>query len=218
MNYNFKKELPSFIILAIAWVAGWYFYQHFPAQVVTHWNFYGQPDAWGGKTANAWMFPGILTAMYILFSILPNFDPRKDRYPEFGKVYSLFKNIFLLVMLIVMLAAGLYNLGYNVQIQYVVPTVIGLLMIVIGNYMGKIKPNWFMGIRTPWTLSSENVWNKTHRVGGYAFIVFGLILIVVPFLPAALGLTAFVAGILIVTFGTFVYSYLVYRQERTAIR
>lgn len=213
MKYEFKKELPAILMVLASWVLGWYFYMHFPDRVVTHWNFAGTPDAWGSKTTNVWAMPGLLTGMYLLFTVLPLVDPRKDRYPEFIGVYRIFKNIIMLVLLAVILASGAYNLGYNIKIQYVIPTIIGLLMIVLGNYMSKIKPNWFMGIRTPWTMSSENVWNKTHRVGGYAFILFGLLIILSSFLPKVLGLIAFILGIMIVTVGTFGYSYWVYRQE-----
>lgn len=213
MTYNLKKELPSLLLVLISWALGWYFYSHFPAKVVTHWNFYGEPDAWGKGSVNALVFPGILTGMYLLFFMLPKFDPKKDRYPEFEKVYTIFKFILLLVMTLVFLASGLFNLGYNVQIQYVIPTLIGILMIILGNYMGKLKPNWFVGIKTPWTLSSENIWNKTHRMGGYAFILFGILIILTPFLPKTLGFLAFGLGILLVTVGTFGYSYWLYRKE-----
>ncbi|MFA5991675.1 MAG: SdpI family protein [Candidatus Doudnabacteria bacterium] len=216
MKYEFKKELPALLILAVAWLAGWYFYMHFPDRVVTHWNFAGTPDSWGSKTTNAWAMPGVLTGMYLLFTFLPLVDPRKDRYPEFMNVYRMFKNIIMLVFLAVLLASGAYNLGYNIKIQYVVPTIIGLLMIVLGNYMGKIKPNWFVGIRTPWTLSSENVWNKTHRVGGYAFVLFGLLIILSPFLPQTFGLITFIGGAALMVLGTFGYSYWAYRKEVTS--
>ncbi len=216
MKYELKKEIPALFIVALSWLMGWYFYLHFPEQVVTHWNFSGAPDSWGKGTTNAWAMPGLLTGMYLLFTFLPQVDPRKDRYPEFMNVYRIFKNLILLVLLIVLLASGAYNLGYNVKIQYVVPTVIGILMLVLGNYMGKIKPNFFVGIKTPWTLSSENVWNKTHRVGGYAFILFGLMIMLSPFLPQTYGLAVFIGGAVVMLFGTFGYSYWAYRQEKNS--
>lgn len=213
MRYNFKKELPSIVLVLASWALGWYFFNHFPATVVSHWNFAGVPDGWSKGTTNALAIPGVLTGMYLLFLFLPMVDPKKERYEEFGKTYNIFKTLLLFVMLLVYLSSGLFNLGYNIPIQYVVPTLIGLLMMVLGNYMGKIKPNWFMGIRTPWTMSSENVWVKTHRMGGYAFILFGLLIIITPFLPKMLGLFAFALGVAIAVFGTFGYSYWVYRQE-----
>jgi len=213
-TYNFKKELPAILIIIASWVLGWYFFQNFPDTVVTHWNFYGQADNWGKGTTNAIAIPLLITGMYLLFLVLPKLDPKKERYEEFKKVYAIFKTILMFVMFLVFLTSGLYNLGYNIPIRYVIPTIIGLLMIILGNYMGKIKPNWFVGIKTPWTLSSENVWNKTHRMGGYVFILFGLLILITPLLPKILGLIAFVSGILIITVGTFGYSYWLYRKEK----
>ena len=95
-----------------------------------------------------------------------------------------------------------------------ITVIIGLLFMYMGNLMGKIKNNWFVGIKTPWTLSSENVWNKTHRFGGYAFVIFGLMLILIPYLGKTLGLVAFISGLALLVFGTTAYSYLIYRREQ----
>jgi uncharacterized membrane protein len=172
------------------------------------------PDRYSGKFTGAFAIPMMLAGMYLLFLILPIFDPKRDRYQSFEKVYHFFKAAIILLLLGVYIASGLYNLGYNVKISLVIPLLIGILMILIGNYMGKIKNNWFVGIKTPWTLSSENIWNKTHRMGGYMFILFGLIIIVSPFLPAKWGIVAFITGVILVVFGTMVYSYLIYRKEQ----
>lgn len=212
---SFKQELPSLILLVLAWLMGWYFYQHFPDRVVSHWNFYGQPDAWSSKVANAWGLPAIVSGIYLLFLALPYLDPKKERYAEFARVYHIFKNLMLVVMLLVMAAGGLYNLGYPIPIQYVVPAIVGGLMIILGNYLGKLKQNWFVGIKTPWTLSSENVWNKTHRVGGYLFVIFGLLIITTPLLPRLLGLVAFITGVTLAVGGTFGYSYWIYTKEKS---
>lgn len=216
MSFDLKKETPSLLIVLATAIIGWYFYQNFPATVVTHWNFYGVADGWGKGTTNAIAIPSVIVGMYMLFLVLPFLDPKKERYQEFQKVYVIFKTILIFAMFLVFLFSGLYNLGFNIKIQYIIPTIIGLLMIILGNYMGKLKRNWFVGIKTPWTLSSETVWNKTHRMGGYAFILFGLLIFITPLLPKALGLIAFILGILIVTVGTFGYSYWVYRQEQNS--
>jgi len=89
---------------------------------------------------------------------------------------------------------------------------IGVLFIILGNYMGKIKPNWFMGIRTPWTLSNEEVWNKTHRLGGKMFILLGLVMICGTFLPSETFWKAFTVSIVIILLIPMIYSYLLYRK------
>lgn len=211
---NFKTEvLPWFIILTTA-VLAMYFYKNFPDQVVTHWNIAGEPDDWGGKNSVALGLAAVIPGIYLLFSFLPYLDPKRDRYAEFRSVYFAFRNLFMGLFLLVYIASGLANLGYDINIKFVIPFSIGVVFLFIGNYMAKLKPNWFIGIRTPWTLSSENVWNRTHRVGGWIFVLFGIILMATPLLPETLGVGLFVVGVFAAIVGTIGYSYIAYRQEK----
>jgi len=213
-----KTEIIPLVLLIITVVLSFYFYANWPDQVASHWNFKGEVDGWSSKTFNAIFFPLLLVGMYLLFIFLPYLDPKKDRYQEFSKPYHIFKASIIGILAIIYLAMGAYNLGYAINIGQIVPLFIGLMMIVIGNFMGKVKNNWFMGIRTPWTLSSENVWNKTHRLGGWLFMIFGLIIIIAPYLPEPLSMGLFFLGALALILGTTVYSYLIYRQEQKNIK
>jgi uncharacterized membrane protein len=112
---------------------------------------------------------------------------------------------------------GLNALGYDVPVSLWVPGLVGILFIVIGNYMGKIRPNWFMGIRTPWTLSSEEVWNKTHRFGGRVFMAGGALMIIMGWLPLAWRGPLLVAMVVMILLGTVGYSYLLYAKENKEI-
>ncbi len=218
MNYPIKLSLKSeaapIILIVAAWIFAFYFYAHFPAQVVTHWGFDGQPNGYMGKAAGAFAIPALLAGMYALLLGLPWLDPKSDRYAEFSGIYHFFKTAIIFVLFAVYIASGFYNLGYAVNINVIVPLLVGLLMIVLGNFMGKIKRNWFVGVRTPWTLSSENVWNKTNRFGGFMLVLFGIVLIISPLLSKPLAITLFVSGILLITIGTLVYSFVIYKQEQ----
>lgn len=214
IKISLKTEMLPIIIIVATFVLGFYFYAHFPAQVASHWNFQGDVDSYSSRTTGAFAIPLLLLGIYILFLVLPFMDPKRDRYAEFEKVYRIFKNMLLLFMLAIYVALGLFNLGYPINISYVVPPLVGLLFIILGSYMGKIKSNWLMGIRTPWTLSSENVWNKTHRVGGWMFIIFGVIIAVTPFLPEAIELTILIGGIVLILLGSFGASYIFYLKEK----
>jgi uncharacterized membrane protein len=210
-----KTEFFPIILILAAVIASFYFYTHFPERVPTHWNFAGQVDSWGNKIEGAFAIPGMLVAMYFLFLFLPMLDPKKERYEQFIKIYNIFRSMILLVLVAIYFVASFNGLGYNVPVQYLVPIIIGVLFLVLGNYMGKLKRNWFIGVRTPWTISSEEVWNKTNRFGGYLFMVSGLIMMAIPFLPSLIGIWLFGGMMIVLVFGTFIYSYVMYAKEKS---
>jgi uncharacterized membrane protein len=181
--------------------------------VATHWNIQGQVDAWGSKKINNLLFPGLLIAIYFLFNFIPNFDPKKERYAEFANVYLMMRNAILAVFVIVFGSTTLFNLGYPLNISAIVGGSIGILFLFIGNYFGKLKLNYFVGFRTPWTLSSENVWNKTHRVGGKAFIILGLAIAISPWLKPIAALIVMSIGFALMI-GVGVYSYILFKKEK----
>ncbi|MDE2311761.1 MAG: SdpI family protein [Patescibacteria group bacterium] len=216
IKVSWKTEILPLAMVIAALSLGAYFYPRFPETVVTHWNIQGEPNGYMGRLGGAFVIPGLLAVMYLLFLVLPALDPKSERYAEFGKVYQILKNGILATLLAIYAAAGFYNLGYPVKINAIVPWLVGLLLIVIGNYMGKLKRNWFVGVRTPWTLSSENAWNKTNRASGYLMMLFGLAVIVTPYLPKAWGLWVFIGAAALMLLGSLIYSYVVYRRERRA--
>lgn len=214
IKLNLKSEIFPLALLLISAVASFYFYQHSPDVITTHWNFRGEADGFSSKGFGSFFFPGLLAFIYLLMVVLPYFDPKRDSYKDFEKPYKVFRYAMLLILSIVYWATGLYNIGYNINVGITTAFLIGLLMIVIGNYLGKLKLNWFVGIKTPWTLSSDNVWNKTHRLGGILFMAFGVVIMVAPFLPEAIALGMFIGWTAILVVGTFAYSYWLYRKEK----
>ncbi len=217
IKMSFKTEVLPAAMLIAAWIFGFYFYAHFPDQVATHWNFAGDADKYGSKASGAFAIPGVITGIYFLFLVLPFLDPKKERYAEFAGIYHFFKAAIMFVLFGTFIAASLANLGYAVRINVVVPLLIGVLFVAMGNFMAKIKSNWFVGIKTPWTLSSENVWTKTNRFGGFAMVVFGLMLIVSPLLPKVWSMIFLFTGVAVVSVGSFIYSYVAYKKERRAV-
>lgn len=117
------------------------------------------------------------------------------------------------VFVVVFGTSTLFNLGYPLNVGAIVAGSIGILFLIIGNYFGKLKLNYFVGFRTPWTLSSENVWNKTHRIGGKAFIVLGLIIAASPWLKPMVAIIAISFGFSLMI-GVGIYSYVLFKQER----
>ena len=208
-----KTEILPLLILVAAIISSFYFYSHSPEIVPTHWNFAGEVDNWGSRSV-AFVIPAVMVGIYILFLVFPFLDPKKEKYEQFSKVYHIFKGVMILFMAMLYFATSLNILGYNLPIGIIVPVGVGVLFIIMGNYMGKIKSNWFFGIKTPWTLSSEEVWNKTHRFGGKMFMLGGVLIAIDAFLPINYHLAVFMAAIILVLLGTVGYSYLVYLKEK----
>lgn len=213
LKISFISELFPVLILILAYVLAFYFYAHFPAIVISHWNIQGEPNGTLPRFWGAFGIPGILTIIYIAFFLLPLIDPRKDNYASFGRAYFLIRGAVLTALFLIYIAASLYNLGIFVPIKTIVPIIIGAMMIILGSTLSKIQNNWFIGIRTPWTLSSQTVWKKTHRIGGILFVVFGILLCILSLLPAYLSFSLFILGLILVICIPVLYSYILYKEE-----
>jgi len=209
-----KTEIIPILLILVSVIASIYFYSQFPDQVPIHWNFAGEVDNYGSKFVGAILMPLIILGVYLLFLTIPYLDPKKERYEQFKKIYHFFKAYFVFFMTAIYFITGLNVLGYNVPVSFWVPFLVGILFVLIGNYMGKIKMNWFMGIRTPWTLSSEEVWNKTHRFGGKVFMLGGILMMPMYFIPMNFRLPLFVFIVALILLGTIGASYVLYRSEQ----
>ena len=211
---SLKNEWPLLVIMLVAIAAAPYFYLHFPDVVPTHWGWNGQPDGWSGKGFAAFFFPILIWAMYFLFIYIPKLDPRKDKYEQFSRAYGIIRSAIIIFMVAIYFLASLNGLGYDVPVDIYVPVGVGLLFIIIGNYLSKIKSNWFIGIRTPWTMSSEEAWRKTHRFGSKVFMISGVLIALSTWLPEDWQVGVFIAVIALLVLGTFGYSYYAYSQDK----
>jgi len=208
-----RKWIP-FLIVAVAVVASLAVYPRMPATVPTHWDVAGRPNGWSSRQWGAWVMPVVLLAMAVLIRFLPTIDPRGNNYSKFS---GAFEGIIISVMLftlglhvIVLMAA----LGYPVAMQRVLPLGIGVLLVVIGNLLPRARPNWFVGIRTPWTLSSDRVWEKTHRLGGKLFVAAGILSVLGALVVPAVAHIVMFCSIAIAAASALIYSYLEWRKER----
>jgi len=183
-------------------------------QLPVHWGITGQPDRYAGKFWGLFMMPVVLTAMGILLILIPLIEPRKRHLNLSMKAY----NIILIAIFLLM--AGLHiliimsSLHKGISVDRAVPFGVGLLFIVIGNYMGKIRSNFMLGIKTPWTLSSELSWNKTHRFGGRLFILCGFLLALSAILfTSRVTFAILIVGVFISIIATFAYSYVIWKND-----
>ncbi|MEI7452300.1 MAG: DUF1648 domain-containing protein [Candidatus Falkowbacteria bacterium] len=213
IKYNIEKELPSIILILFTLVLSAVSYPNLNDQIVTHWNLAGEANGWSSKTFFLLFFPGLTIFIYGLFLALPFFDPKKENYIDFAETYTNFKTLLIGVLTAIYTISLLSNLGYLINIGKSVSLIIGAMMIAIGFMLKDIKSNWFVGIRTPWTMSSVTVWEKTHHISVYFFSIMGLSIIIAPYLSNPWNITIFILGTLQMILGVTIYSYLAYKKE-----
>ena len=202
------------VIAALAVVISIWAYPRLPPTVATHWNLHGTPDGFSSRGLAVAIMPLLIVGMTGLFNVLPKIDPRRENYARFLTSYWLIANaviVFMLVAHAMIIASGL---GFSVRVDRLMPVGIGLLFVFLGNYLTRVEPNWFVGIRTPWTLSSDTVWRKTHRTGGWLMVIGGLVLAIGAFLPHGAFLPLLVVTILLVALIPIVQSYVLWKREQ----
>ena len=208
-----RKWYPVAVVV-VALLASALVWGRLPEQVPMHWDASGNVDRHGSRLAGALLLPGVMLLLAILVPVLPRIDPRRANYARFDPTYHLAMNAVLTFMLGVHLVALATALGMEVPMERVVPAGAGLLLLVIGNVLPRARQNWMFGIRTPWTLSSERVWERTHRVGGYCMVAAGLVVLASALLaPGTASVALLVAAVAGASLVPLVYSYLAWRQE-----
>ncbi len=209
MTVNRLNWITLAVVLAMGMIAV-FFAPHLPDPVPTHWNAAGQVDGWTPKPWGVWLFPVLAAGLLVLFMLLPVISPRGFRLDTARRAYDIVVFVVLAFLAGVQLLAYLGAMGQGPAIEHAVPLMLGVLFIVLGNYLGKFPKNFFVGIRTPWTLASDEVWNRTHRLGGRTFMLAGVLIAVNVFLQLG---TAFTISVVAVAAGVpIVYSLLLYRK------
>ncbi len=210
---NIKKEAVIWLILLLPFIYSFIVWNKIPDRVPTHFDINGEPDDYSSKTFALLLLPVMNIIIYFILFIVPRIDPRKKNYAAFGSSYQ---NIRLLIHLffvgvfifITQTTSGGQPLKLNAFLS-------GLLLFfaLLGNYMRTVRSNFFVGIRTPWTLSNDIVWRKTHELGGKIWFYSGIVLaIVIFFLPQTAAVVVMFCGIFLMVIIPVVYSYLEYRK------
>ncbi len=199
------------ILIGISILGTVIIYPNLPQQVPTHWNFKGEIDGYQSKP---WVFFMAILPMllYLLMIFIPRIDPKKASYTKHKNAYQIVQSLVVLLLIGLHWIANFAALDYDINVGFVVRIMIGIVFIVIGNYSAQIRQNYFFGIRTPWALANEQVWKKTQRAGGYAFIAMGIIMMLSTLLPSRLSGIVLMANIFIGIGFVYLYSYLVYKK------
>lgn len=197
-----------FVVVMLG-VAVW-IYPHLPVQTPTHWDADGNVNGWMPRFWAAAIWPLVMLGLTVMYALLPVISPRKFEIRPFGRTYGIVVLAIQAFMLAVGTIALLAGAGYHISLGLVAPVAVGALLMVIGNFMGKFRKNFFIGIRTPWTLTSDVVWERTHRLAGWLFVLAGLVWIVGGLLHASP--VVLVVAALAASFIPAIYSYFLYRR------
>ena len=208
-------EWMTLILLIGAFATGIYYYDKMPEYMATHWNQDSEVDGYMEKGAGLFLIPGMLLFLVLLFYVIPRIDPLKENIMKFEKYYL--GMVFMLVLFLsyVYFLSIAWNMGYEFDMGRMIVPGIGVLLIYIGIMCGESRQNWFVGVRTPWTLSCDKVWERTHSKAKAIFIGLGALWIV-----AGLLFPSFILYLLVLlvlaSLWLFVDSYLEYRKEMGA--
>lgn len=216
-KYDYKNILlfsgAIFLLATVITIVAW---EKVPndAQVPVHWNIEGEVDSYGNKTFGLLLGPGLILFIAILLAFVPRMEPRIENLQQSQKAYKSFWGVLLVFMLALHIVTTSAAMGLPVNMTTMMAFMMGVLFMAIGNYLGKIRSNFMFGIRTPWALSSEESWNKTHRLGGRLFFVVGLLVFVSGiFQQGALTFGLLLGGLFASVIFLFGYSYWVWKQD-----
>lgn len=204
---NLKILIITSIIILLPMVAGLVLWNRLPEQVPFHWNAAGEVDGWASKAVAVFVPSAAMLALQWLCVVVTSADPKKQNHPQ--KVVHLV--LWLIPLLTVFISALMYAgaLGRNVRVEVLMPILLGVIFIAIGNYMPKCKQNYTIGIKIPWTLASEENWNRTHRLSGWIWVGGGIVMMLTGFFNA-FWVTMVVVAIMVLI--PLIYSYILHKN------
>ena len=213
MKSDWRLELGMLLVIAAMFAAAAAVWPSAPDAIPVHWNVSGEVDRYGGRFEGLLLLPLAALVIYLLMRYLPRIDPLRANYARFSGAYTAIRAAVLVLM------AGIYGMVIAwvqqkpVDMSKLVPAALGGLFLLLGSVLGKVKPNWFVGIRTPWTLSSARSWERTHRLGGWLFMGLGLLFLLTGVFGLGRAGVGVFGAMLAVVVVLFVYSYFVWRAD-----
>lgn len=207
-----RKSISAILVIILAsFIIGIWLYPDMPEQMPSHWNAAGQVDGYMPRFWGLFLMPFISVGLLLLFMAIPRIDPLKRNIEKFRKYFDSFVVLIIAFLFYIYLLTLAWALGYRFNMMYMMLPALGFLFYYIGILMEHVKRNWFIGIRTPWTLSSDRVWEKTHKLGGKLFKIAGVIA-VIGILFGEHAIWFVLVPVIAVAVYLIVYSYLEYQK------
>ncbi len=207
----------SLVLIVVATLAGFLLWDKLPDQMASHWNENDRVDDTMPKFWGVFLMPITSIGMLALFLVIPSIDPLKANIAKFRETFNAFIALVIAFMLYIHGLTLAWSLGYqNFKMSMAMLPFIGLLFIFIGDLMRKAKRNWFIGIRTPWTLSSDRVWDETHRIGSVLYMASGVVAIIGAFFGGMAAFWLMFIPLIGSSLFLVIYSYVLYQRETKA--
>lgn len=208
-----KSEILVLGVILLSFILGVYFYAQMPEEIASHWNAQGQVNGYMSKFWGLFLMPLLSVGLFLLFVLIPRIDPLKSNIVKFRKYYDRFIVLVIGFLFYIYLLTLFWNLGVTFSLISSLMPAFAVLFYYCGVLTENAKRNWFIGIRTPWTISSERVWDKTNKMGGKLFKACGVIALLGVFFPNHVIFFVIVPIISAVAY-TFVYSYFEYGKKK----
>ena len=183
-----------------------------PDRIPTHWNFRWEVDGYSGGAWGAFSAPCVALAIWLLMPLLRRLDPRRANYERFEETFYTIVNLLVLFMAVMHVLTLGSALGWPIDMSRAMFALLGLIFIVLGNFMPRLRSNWWMGVRTPWTLDNDRVWRETHRMAGWTFVGGGVLALVSIILPEPVRWQVASAGVAGAALLPVVWSYVLWRR------
>ncbi|MFH1401732.1 MAG: SdpI family protein [Parcubacteria group bacterium] len=207
-----KSQIIILGIILLSFAVGIYFYPKMPDSMASHWNFRGEVDDYIPKFWGLFLMPLVSLGMFFLFILIPKIDPLKNNIEKFRKYFDWFIVLMISFLFYIYLLTLFWNAGFRFNLSQLMMPALAILFYYCGVLIENAKRNWFIGIRTPWTLSSDGVWDKTHKLGGKLFKFAGVAAILGIFFPDHASFFVIIP-VFSVTIFTLFYSYFEYKKE-----
>ncbi len=213
MKWSWRAEVPPLLVLFAMFAVTVWAWDRVPERMPVHYDLAGEVDRYGGRFEGLVLLPLVTVGVYLLFLVLPFFDPGRANYPRFETAYRVLRSAIVLFLAALYGAMVASALGHELPIGKPMTLLVGALFLVFGLSMGKIRPNWFVGVRTPWTLSSKLSWTRTHRLAGWLFVASGAGTLALALVSTPAALIFLLASGLLLVFVVVIYSFVVWRRD-----
>ncbi|MCA9602691.1 MAG: SdpI family protein [Myxococcales bacterium] len=209
MKFTFNNVL-GLAAIAISFAVTAVLYPSMPETIATHWGADGTPNGFMPKELGAFVLPATALGVYVLLALLTRISPTGFDLESFAETRDAVRTFVVVFLSVLGIAVDLVAIGWAFSMLTVVGVATGLLFVFLGNVFGKLRKNFFIGIRTPWTLASDEVWARTHRFGGRVFVAAGLVAILGSF--AGHATLAILAAVSTAAVLSLAYSYIIARR------